>query len=29
MTWVVEENVIERFAGAGVPKEHISFESDT
>ena len=29
MTWGVEENVIERFAGAGVPKENISFERDT
>jgi SAM-dependent methyltransferase len=29
MTWGVEDNVIERFAGAGVPKEHISFERDT
>ena len=29
MTWGVEENVIERFAGAGVPKEKISFERDT
>ncbi|MEX2268800.1 MAG: class I SAM-dependent methyltransferase, partial [Acidimicrobiia bacterium] len=26
MTWGVEDNVIERFAGAGVPKEKISFE---
>src|SRR3954467_6406339 len=29
MTWGVEANVIERFAGAGVPKEKISFERDT
>jgi SAM-dependent methyltransferase len=29
MTWGVEENVIERFAGAGVPVEKISFERDT
>jgi SAM-dependent methyltransferase len=29
MTWGVEENVIERFAGAGVPIEKISFERDT
>src|SRR5216117_2362462 len=29
MTWGVEENVIERFAGAGVPKERISFARDT
>ncbi len=29
MTWGVEENVIERFAGAGVPEESISFERDT
>jgi len=29
MTWGVEDNVIERFAGAGVPKEKISFERDT
>ena len=29
MTWGVEENVIERFAGAGVPEEQISFERDT
>jgi SAM-dependent methyltransferase len=29
MTWGVEENVIERFAGAGVPEENISFERDT
>jgi SAM-dependent methyltransferase len=29
MTWGVEENVIERFAGAGVPKEKISFDRDT
>ncbi len=26
MTWGVEDNVIERFAGAGVPEEKISFE---
>ena len=29
MTWGVESNVIERFAGAGVPSEKISFERDT
>jgi SAM-dependent methyltransferase len=29
MTWGVEENVIERFASAGVPNEKISFERDT
>ena len=29
MTWGVEENVIERFAGAGVPEERISFQRDT
>src|SRR4249919_934043 len=29
MTWGVEDNVIERFAGAGVPEERISFERDT
>jgi SAM-dependent methyltransferase len=29
MTWGVEEHVIERFAGAGVSAERISFERDT
>ncbi len=29
MTWGVENNVIERFAAAGVPKEKISFVRDT
>jgi len=29
MTWGIENNVIERFAGAGVPAEKISFERDT
>jgi hypothetical protein len=29
MTWGIENNVIERFAGAGVPKEKLSFVSDT
>ena len=29
MTWGVEEHVIERFAGAGVPVEKISFQRDT
>ena len=29
MTWGVEENVIERFAAAGVPEDKISFERDT
>jgi hypothetical protein len=28
MTWGIESNVIERFAGAGVPKEKISFGKD-
>ena len=28
MTWGIENNVIERFAGAGVPKEKISFVTD-
>jgi SAM-dependent methyltransferase len=28
MTWGVEENVLERFAGAGVSAEQISFESE-
>jgi len=28
MTWGVEENVIERFAAAGVPAENISFERE-
>jgi hypothetical protein len=28
MTWGVEDNVIERFAGAGVPEEKIAFERD-
>jgi ubiquinone/menaquinone biosynthesis C-methylase UbiE len=28
MTWGIESNVIERFAGAGVPKENISFVRD-
>jgi len=28
MTWGIENNVIERFAGAGVPKEKISFVRD-
>ena len=28
MTWGVENNVIERFAGAGVPKEKVSFVRD-
>jgi len=28
MTWGVESNVIERFAGAGVPKENVSFARD-
>ena len=28
MTWGVEDNVIERFTAAGVPKEQISFERD-
>ena len=29
MTWGVENSVIERFAGAGVPKEKVSFVRDT
>jgi len=29
MTWGVENNVIERFGGAGVPRERISFLKDT
>ena len=29
MTWGVEDNVIERFGGAGVPEDRISFERDT
>ena len=29
MTWGIEDNVIERFAAAGVPEEKISFERDT
>ena len=29
MTWGVDENVKERFAGAGVPEENISLERDT
>ena len=29
MTWGIENNVIERFAGAGVPKEKVSFIRDT
>jgi SAM-dependent methyltransferase len=29
MTWGVETNVIERFAGAGIPEEKISFVKDT
>jgi SAM-dependent methyltransferase len=29
MTWGVEDNVIERFAGAGVPEAKISFERDS
>jgi ubiquinone/menaquinone biosynthesis C-methylase UbiE len=29
MTWGIESNVIERFAGAGVPAENISFDRDT
>jgi len=28
MTWGMEANVIERFAGAGVPKENVSFRRD-
>jgi hypothetical protein len=29
MTWGVESNVIERFGGAGIPKDKISFVRDT
>jgi SAM-dependent methyltransferase len=29
LTWGVEEHVIERFAGAGVPEDNVSFERDT
>ncbi len=29
MTWGVEEHVIERFTGAGVPEKQVSFERDT
>ena len=29
VTWGIENNVIERFAGAGVPAEKISFARDT
>ena len=29
MTWGIEDDVIERFAAAGVPEEKISFERDT
>jgi hypothetical protein len=29
MTWGVEKNVVERFAGAGIPADKISFERDT
>jgi SAM-dependent methyltransferase len=29
MTWGVEDNVIERFSGAGIPREQISFVRDT
>ena len=29
MTWGIEANVVERFAGAGVPTENISFVRDT
>jgi hypothetical protein len=29
MAWGVETNVIERFGGAGIPKEKISFAKDT
>jgi hypothetical protein len=29
MAWGVEDNVVERFVGAGVPEESITFERDT
>jgi len=29
MTWGIEANVVERFASAGVPQDHVSFSRDT
>jgi SAM-dependent methyltransferase len=29
MTWGIESNVIERFAGAGIPRDNVSFVRDT
>ena len=29
MTWGVESNVVERFSGAGIPRENVSFARDT
>jgi hypothetical protein len=29
MTWGVESKVVDRFSGAGIPKEYISFVKDT
>ena len=29
MTWGVESHVVERFAGAGIPRENVSFVRDT
>ena len=29
MTWGVESHVVERFTGAGIPQERISFDRDT
>jgi ubiquinone/menaquinone biosynthesis C-methylase UbiE len=29
MTWGIEDDVLKRFAGAGIPKEHISMVKDT
>jgi hypothetical protein len=29
MTWGIEDNAIERFSSAGVPKEKVSFVTDT
>jgi hypothetical protein len=29
MTWGLEDNVVERFSSAGVPKEDVSFVRDT
>src|SRR5438477_461709 len=29
MTWGIEANVVERFAGAGIPRERVAFQRDT